>query len=226
MPVIELHAHPSDCPTWNYDEFTDKTPRPGRNEYLRDGLIPCMVAIRKSSELRGRLSRDTRAVHRRLFCNLTDNNYEYFAGNYRGSNFKCLRNYTVGVSSDPRVGIHPWAVESHMSQIADEMPCRLAELKIAAATLNAVISENAKLTAYVHFAAAIFELLLRVHPYADGNGHVARFVLWCLLGEFGYWPHKFRIEPRPEWGLDYTNAILQYRNGDKKWLISMIINSM
>jgi Fic family protein len=64
----------------------------------------------------------------------------------------------------------------------------------------------------VKLACSAFVTFLTVHPYADGNGHTARALLWLLLFRFGYVPSGWTIEPRPSI-LDYGTLIAQHRRG-------------
>jgi Fic family protein len=74
-------------------------------------------------------------------------------------------------------------------------------------------------------ACMVFELFLRIHPYANGNGHAARFCTWAILGAFGYWPERWPIEPRPP-DPPYTQLLVDYRNGNRvpleRYLLSCI----
>jgi Fic family protein len=84
-----------------------------------------------------------------------------------------------------------------------------------------------KLLATVIAGCRLFELLLRVHPFANGNGHAARLFLWSLLGRYGYWPVRWSVEPKP--GPPYTEVIRRYRDGDRRpleeYVMSMIAKS-
>ncbi|MGO7815608.1 Fic family protein, partial [Rhizobium ruizarguesonis] len=65
----------------------------------------------------------------------------------------------------------------------------------------------------IELAAALFVYFLEVHPYANGNGHMGRFLLQSLLGRYGlYFNSNFNMHPRPK-DPAYTSAISQYRNG-------------
>jgi hypothetical protein len=53
------------------------------------------------------------------------------------------------------------------------------------------------------------------------------WLVWAILGRYGYWPERFRLDPRPDHP-SYTQAILDYRNGNKdpleNYLLSCIAN--
>jgi len=60
---------------------------------------------------------------------------------------------------------------------------------------NAHLPREQKLAYAVIFACSIFVTFLQIHPYANGNGHAARLVVWAILGRYGYWPKSWPIEP-------------------------------
>ncbi len=91
MPV-----HPRDCPEFEYSEHPQKA------QVLRASLTEALKAIRDSRSID--LLADTRPLHHILFRNLCPSGFEYFAGHYRGEDFRCLKHYGVRISSDPRVG--------------------------------------------------------------------------------------------------------------------------
>ena len=75
----------------------------------------------------------------------------------------------------------------------------------------------------VKLACEAFNIFLIVHPYINGNGHMARFIIWCFLAQFGVFPVKWSIEPSP--AIDpYVVRVRQYRAGDKEPLIIYILN--
>lgn len=77
----------------------------------------------------------------------------------------------------------------------------------------------------VALASRVFEALLRIHPYVNGNGHIARLIVWCILGRYGYWPLRWTIDPRPTFP-EYTVAIKEYRSGNPDMLERMIMQCL
>ena len=82
-----------------------------------------------------------------------------------------------------------------------------------------------RLVAAVVLACQVFELVLRIHPYVNGNWHVARFVLLAILGRYGYWPRDLTIDPRPGYP-DYLAMIIAYRDGNPRPLEEFILRSI
>jgi Fic family protein len=87
------------------------------------------------------------------------------------------------------------------------------------------LSDEEKLYATVSFACAAFVQLLTIHPYADGNGHAARFVAWAILGHYDYWPREWTIEPRPTHAT-YADEIVAHRNGNPTPLIRHMLQDL
>jgi len=142
-------------------------------------------------------ARNTRQLHQHVFQELTPTGFEYFAGHYRGENYPCLRNCMVGTASDARVGSAPHLVQHEMDLLASIVDRELDALDGAHAQPNVVISRALKTLNLVIVACRIQELIFRIHPYKNGNGHMARFVIWLVCGRYGYRPRRWIVEPRP-----------------------------
>ncbi|HSP17640.1 MAG TPA: hypothetical protein VLV78_23045 [Thermoanaerobaculia bacterium] len=190
------------CPEWEYENHPRRAVLPQRiAEVLRDlgvGRIDTLA-----------VARDSREVHQRIFVELTPQGFEYYAGHYRGELYYCLRSYEVSIRSDPRVGAPSHAVGWLMRDLRAEV-----EVGLKAIDANVSLKVDEKLRYIVALACHVFELSLRVHPYANGNGHAARFVVWSMFLRYGHWPRKWPIEPRPP-DPPYTDLITRYRSGDK-----------
>jgi fido (protein-threonine AMPylation protein) len=48
------------------------------------------------------------------------------------------------------------------------------------------VPPQVKLFEAVQTACILFELFLRIHPYANGNGHMARAIIIALLARYNY----------------------------------------
>ncbi|MDY6940169.1 MAG: hypothetical protein SWY16_21255 [Cyanobacteriota bacterium] len=199
--------YPSDCPEWEYINFPD------REIILKRKTIDLLVKLRRQELDSAASAIDSRPVHRYLFCELTPPDCEYFAGNYRGSDYHCLKYYQIHVKGDARVGTHPDIVLARMKQLSQTIQFGLEVLD---ATQKSADTQNGRvkhLLDTIAITCQVFEEILRVHPYANGNGHAARFVVWAMLGRYGYWPKRFPITPRPG-DLAYVESLLHYRNGN------------
>ena len=206
------------CPEFEYETH----PRRGQ---LKSRIASVLVSLRRGQVNIVNSCQDTRSFHRYFFSDFTPPALEYYAGHYRGEDFICLRSYNVAISGDPRVGAPAPAVAEEMSRAAEIIRSGLAALDTARLLPSTQIEPHIKLLYSVIFACRVFELVLRIHPYANGNGHMARLLIWMILGQYGYWPKRWPIEPRPP--APYTDLIIRYRNGDveplEKYVISCII---
>lgn len=194
--------HPPDCPAWEYEHH------PLRST-LTIRVSEALRSLRDGSTETLSTAIDSRRVHRHLFLALTPPNCDYFAGHYRGEHFRCLRFYEVQIVSDPRVGCPSSGVEIYITQLSDQISAGITALDS-----DHLSSDTQKLHYIVALAGHAFVTFLTVHPYANGNGHAGRLIVWSILGRFGYWPKRWTVEPRPP-DPPYSDLIVLHRNGDK-----------
>lgn len=207
------------CPAWEYKDHSNY------QSVLRNELAVLLRALRLgqvSIEVEGA---DTRPVHRQLFARLTPSGHPYFAGHYRGEDFPCLRDYAVKVPADPMVGIHYSGVQAAMMEFGQNLLAAASVLDQSFALPDAAVSQEEKLYSAVVIAARAFQELLTIHPYANGNGHIARFIVWLFLGRYGYWPTNWTIDPRPSVA-NYSAAISGHRRGSAAPLELLILQSI
>lgn len=208
--------HPPDCPAWEYADY------PKRTLILKERTEDILVQLYQQQLDFVENAADSRLIHKYLFCLLVPREYIYYAGHYRGDNFPCLKDYYVGTTGNSSIGLPPFLVEQRMDKIAQWVREGMRILDATHQLPDTQISPEDKLLNTVAFACTIFDEVLRVHPYANGNGHAARFILWAILGKYSYWPKQFPIEPRPNHPL-YAWAILEYRKGNKQALEDYIL---
>jgi hypothetical protein len=212
--------HPRDCPqNWEYETHPDKDALLGPRSLevvknLRTGQLPGLP-----------LAEDSRPLHARLFAGLTPPGCDYFAGNYRGSSHRCLEYYQVGIQSDPRVGAPFNMVAGLMDELRSEIRTSLIALDAAHQLPNSQVPREVKLLTTAVVACRVLELFLRIHPYANGNGHTARIIVLAILGRYGYWPAKWTIEPRPE-TLPYYKMITEERDGNPEFCEQQMVQCM
>lgn len=176
---------------------------------LRSRAEELLVDLRRGALKTIDIAKDTRPAHRHLFQGMTPKKCGYYAGNYRGEPFKCLKKYVVMIGADPRVGSPPGSVPGLMSKFSSALDAAVAQLD---ATMLKGIPEAQKTRYVVRIASAAFQEFLTVHPYADGNGHAGRFLVWALLGRYGLWPERWKVEPRPP-DPPYSSLISDHRSG-------------
>lgn len=193
-------------PDWDYEHFQEHAQAlPTRAEELlinlRLGLIDSIDSCK-----------DSRPQHHFFFTGLTPEGHDYFAGHYRGEDYPGLKLYEVGVSDDHRVGVHSSLVLSSMYHFSNEIENALLVLEEAHKLPFAQLSSVDRLLFAVRMACKFFVEFLRVHPYANGNGHMSRFLIFGFLGTFNIWPKRWPLNDRPP-DPPYSQHIINYRNG-------------
>lgn len=209
--------HPLDCPEFEYSDH------PQKGQVLRASLREALKAIRDSRSVD--LLADTRPLHRRLFHDFCPLGFEYFAGHYRGEDFRCLKHYGVQISSDPRVGIEPHRVPGKMARFGAEIRSGMVGIDSVARLPDSQVRPAEKLANAVAFASRIFVDFLTVHPYANGNGHTARLLLTGLLMRYGYLLRGFPVDPRPP-DPPYSELIRRYRDGQTELLEQYLLRCL
>lgn len=196
---------PPGCPAWQY-----------RNHPDCGHLLPAATAVLLTGIQSGNYpvensGRDTRPIHRQLFAGLEPAGHPYYVGNYRGWHKKCLRNYEVNVG-DPLACAKAAVVLREISQLGEAIVRAVEAIERALESSSATIDPSQRTVAVVRVACDALVRFLTVHPYADGNGHVARALLWIILFRFGYKPDRWTIEPRPAVPT-YVEMLSQHRRG-------------
>lgn len=200
--------HSGDCPkNWQYEDHPD------RAQFLPARCAEILLGLRRGTIGGAAAAVDSRPIHGFLFKGLTPSECSYFAGSYRGENYRCLRDYWVHIPTDPRVGAPPGRVQQEMALLEAELRACIAGLDAAHALPNAQTPSALKLATTLAVACRVLEWFLRIHPYANGNGHAARIIVIAILGRYGYWPTEWTIEPRPS-SLPYYEMITQQRAGN------------
>ena len=209
-------THPSDCPPFEYESH----PTRGTEVPRRVALIVATLFGQRMDTLAA--ASDTRSVHGTLFDGLTPPGHPYFAGHYRGESYRCLQRYQVRAGD--RRCCPPHRVPMRMADLGSSIEQALAALDAGHAS-RVDVSAADKLHHIVRVACCFFELICRVHPYANGNGHAARFCLWAILTRYGYFPRNWPIDPRPQETL-YTDLLLQHRAGKPEGLEQHILECL
>lgn len=157
--------------------------------------------------------KNTKPLHKRIFENLTPPAQPYLAGNLRGEKFKCLRYLVVRVEADKRVGVAPDRVAAEMANFNSNLVSEgLKALAVAFAIPDVQLSPAEKLNYVVKFSCRLLVQFLRIHPYANGNGHIGRLIVWLILVKFGFWPIDWPLDAHPP----YDELLSRYRDGDEQ----------
>src|SRR4051812_15849517 len=122
-PQALMLRHPTDCPAFEYKNVS------GYQATLQARTEQVLKLLRRQTpkQLIACCS-DTRGVHRTYFEGLIPAGHPYFAGHYRGENFKCLLYLNVSVRGDPRVGHPAFAVPLMMDTFASDLKKMIHDL--------------------------------------------------------------------------------------------------
>lgn len=203
------------CPAkgWDYDRNPRYLPRLRSRceEILRDMRKPGFRLLEEA--------KDTRNVHRQMFKGTTPICFPYFAGNYRGdSRYKCLKNYGVRIGVFP--GTAPQLVQQHMNALSKSIDGHAASVNA-----NVGLTPQNRLLFVVSAVCAALVAHQSIHPYANGNGHAGRFLVWSLLLHFGYVPRFWPLEERPP-DPPYGSCITAYRLGNPQPLEAFVLGCL
>ena len=199
-----MPAATTGCLPWEYKDS------PRWEDILEDAVAALLESARRDPSLRERHAEDTRAAHKRMFRQLTPNSLGYYAGHYRGEDYLCLRDYRVGTPSDPMVGYPPDRVPDEMKRFSGRVLWALRVLE--SAREDPRLTKRQRLLYLVMIACRLHVEFLTIHPYANGNGHAGRYLLWILMGHFDVWVGgDFAVHPRP--ALPYEFLLSPYRRG-------------
>lgn len=167
---------------------------------------------------------DTRSVHGDLFDGLTPPDTPYYAGHYRGEDYLCLRHSIVGIPSNPKVGSDPQFVEDETRRLAISIRKHVIKLDQLWSVPNIVIAQELKLLRTVEVIAAIFCTFLVIHPYVNGNGHMARFIAIAIFSRYNLRAQRWTFNTRPP--DPYSQAIAQYQNGNRQPFLTYLLNCL
>jgi Fic/DOC family len=213
-----MHPH-SECPNWEYKNDPHHTP------ILAKEAAKILIEIYDGTLSIRPAALDTRPSHKELFSRLVPPKREYLAGNYRGQNFKCLKYCPVMVIGNQRVGSPPEVVHLDLQEFGRHIRAAVKGLDAVMALPDARISRKEKLKYLVAASCSLFSEFLLIHPYVNGNGHIARIMLTWILARFGYFLTEFPIEPRPKEPA-YSDAIFRYQNGEFDPLENLVLLSI
>lgn len=195
---------PKAChPGWDYESYE------GHDVVLPQRARDFLIALRSDSAAHQHPLQDIRPTHGGMFAGLTPADREYYAGNYRGEDFFCLFGYPVGVPADGLVGCLPEHVQPWMNYFTSNLEKTLAELDRLIATRRPA-STIELLSLLVPIAAEVLDLFLKIHPFANGNGHMARALIFTFFSRYQVWPQAWTLDSSPP----YSPAIYEHRRGN------------
>ncbi|HET7027305.1 MAG TPA: Fic family protein [Candidatus Limnocylindrales bacterium] len=179
----------SECPDWAEDRPADLA------------LIVANVAALWGQMLSDATTRPAPALtmaldwHRRIYSGVAVPHLDY-VGHIRDSDpqHPCLVDYEarVGLSRGTRARDVPAAVDAFVAAAAS-----VTSTLDAAIPVGAVPSAPGPLTAVIRLCAFVHGEWVRIHPFANGNGRIARVWANWLAVRYGL-PPFVRIKPRPD----------------------------
>ena len=208
------------CPEFEYENH------PAAGVILKDALIAFFRALKTAND-HAKLSnaKETRAWHSTFFRSLTPPSCPYYAGHYRGEEFPCLRDYEVKIDADPLVGEKAQLVPLSMFRLSEKLQMAAALLDVEMHRHPVPLTSREFIVKIVQTVTFFFVAFLTIHPYANGNGHMARLILVLLLNRFGVRAPEFSIHPRPM-EPSYSDAIYRYRRNDTRPLEMLLLKSL
>lgn len=164
---------------------------------------------------------DTRPSHKEMFSTVTPVGHEYFAGNYRGSAWPKLQFYNVALSVGGKEYYgHPSAlVERAMASFHAELGKSIDLFKRRSAELQ--WDKRKKVAGIAKLVGSFFVRFLTINPYANGNGHISRLIVWCMFAitsvNSSFWQVPDRNLEPPD------IQVAQYRDGYTEPLLRTFI---
>jgi Fic family protein len=123
------------------------------------------------------------------------------------------------------VGWDASSVPYAMCVFADEIGNVAQQANLVEEAPRTLLKQAEKIAIYVKYVAALFVYFLEIHPYANGNGHMARFILSCFLARYKLFLSRFKVHPRPQ-DPPYSVAIANYRRGRTQDLERFILSCL
>ena len=166
-----------------------------------------------------RSQKNTLLAHKYIFRQFTPVGFPKYAGNYRGSDYDVLKNYKVKINSDPKVGVAPNLVRRQMALFDDQFENTVLRFEKEFAVVATPEKKVLLTLSLVEIIGTFLVRFLTIHPYANGNGHMARLLVMAMLGRFGILPKTWTIDDRPP----YSDAIFAHRRGNTKPLTKVLL---
>lgn len=198
---------------WNVDPA-------GSAPLIERNAIRALRLVRQNAQLsRPPTLTDAQKWHRELFKGVPLP-VAYYAGEFRDSDprFPELVDYEVAIGSS--FGVAARDVPAAVSSFEAAMQAAVSRLDQGVG-LGATPSTVSDLTAVVLLSANAHGQWARIHPFANGNGRVARlWGNWSLL-RYGL-PAILRVQPRPG-QRDYATAAEQSMRSDHRPMFNLIL---
>ena len=158
-------------------------------------------------------------IHKKLFESLTDSNNTHLAGNYRGSVLDCLVDANVVFGS--LSGVPAMFVLQRMERYTQFAKTNFTRLKTSYQS-----TDRGRFQLLCAIATStMFHEMITIHPFVDGNGHVARAIVALTWLAFGYAVGGWVIDPRPT-SFPYLDFLKEWDNGNRDPLIQHMLGAL
>lgn len=199
---------------WDYESYPDDAIRSQRCANILVDLAQGVLAPHTNCV-------DSRPIHHRMFDGMHEPDQAYFAGHYRGEAFPLLQDYEVVVPADGRVGTASHRVDAEMQRFRAEVD---QSFGVVIPKIMAHVDAHQRLVASVGVACTHLVDFLSIHPYANGNGHIGRFIVWAVLHACGIHPRRWPLNdkvPHP-----YGVLLSEFRNQNRLPLIRFVLSHL
>lgn len=195
---------------WEYENHSNRG-------YIAKKCLKLQSGITKDPIKFDSTLKDTRDAHKFIFKDVTPVGYPKFAGYYRGSNIDYLKSYEVEIAG--YAGYPAGQVSMAMKEFHNNYLTEILRLRNEAK--NNKLSPADKLLFLSEIISDYMVTFLSIHPYANGNGHIGRLLVWMVFIKFKYQIQDWSIDIRPPQPFD--DLISMYRNQDKEPLMEYFI---
>ena len=200
-----------DCHNWDYETHPQAST-------VADACASFLADLRAEPTSKIAALTDTRPCHTEMFAAVVPTACAYVAGNYRGQDFDCLRDYRVRFGNNE--GTPPVGVPFAMDFFHKDLLAGLLDLDNAALASDKPLQGAAFLVRLVQLLAVSLTRFLTIHPYANGNGHMGRLIVWAALGKYNRLPMSWWLHGKPP---GYGPLLTAHRGGNPKPLEKFLL---
>lgn len=202
----------ADCSHWDYEDH----PQVSR---LKTRCRRLEKLVRRFPKRFERYGLSTKRGHRFMFFPMVPAICPEIAGNYRGLPGSCLEDYQVMVRGDDKVGTRAAFVDIHMGLFEAHFGTTFNELEQWKSSAHPTPAPPQFLARFIPLLCLTLEEFFRIHPYANGNGHAGRLLLFVLMVRHGFDPKGLELDESPAYG----RAIHDYRRGKRRPLEDIML---
>lgn len=195
--------HHDNCADWDYESHPQRY-------LLVEKCSRLEKVLSRHPKFFDKLKFNTCLAHKVMFFKFAPTQCPEIVGNFRGSNYPCLKTYNVHVPMDPKVGTKPNLVKAEMRRFETQIENAVTNYEKQALRLNSPSHAGILLSRFVGIVAHFLVNFLTIHPFANGNGHTARLLVFVLLSRAGFPPADWTIDAKK----NYADALSAHRKGD------------